>query len=158
MPTHSFTTCPQDTYAMYNFHSNLDASIISQSSRLAAHAWPFLPKGLIAADGSALGYFTAKYNAKAQTESSAPLPLLLRNFAARKRADEDSAGDGRADCAQCISARLALQPLCCIHSLATDRQTRPSLLCSCYETAVSAMCPMTSGKNSCMPCFPLSVA
>jgi len=78
---------------------------------------------LIAADGSALGYFTAKYNAKAQTESSAPLTLLLRRFAARKRADEDSAGDGRAD------QRATGMAASMLYTLTSDRQAG-STICS----------------------------
>jgi len=82
---------------------------------------------LIAEDGSALGYFTAKYNAKAQTESSAPLTLLLRRFAARKRTDEDSAGDGRAD-RRSVHLRATGMAASMLYTLTSDRQAGSTII------------------------------
>lgn len=79
---------------------------------------------LIAADQSAQGYYVAKYSSKSQLEvSSAPLSLLLRQFAKRKGL-ETAASDGRTP-----FQRAAGHAASMLHALVSDRQVGSTLAC-----------------------------
>lgn len=79
---------------------------------------------LLAADQGAAGYYIAKYSSKSQVEkSSAPLSLLLRQFAKRKASEAGNA-DGRTP-----FQRAAGHATSMLHALVSDRQVGSTLAC-----------------------------